>query len=125
MHPTIPTLVDLDEWLRTRLHAKTLVSELPPSLRKPPKNGHTGNRGPQRRDQRIENRQEQPSLFSTLATGATTENRSSPAAKTCMVCDEKHWIEKCDKFLVMDVNQRAQLVKEKKLCFCCFKSTGH
>ena len=125
MHPTIPTLVDLDEWLRARLRAKTLVSEPLPSLGKPPKNGRTGNRRPPQRDQRVQNRQEQPYLFSTLATGATTGNQSSPAAKTCMVCDKKHTIEKCDKFLAMDVNQRAQLGKEKKLCFCCFESTDH
>ena len=57
MHHTIPTLVDLDEWLRARLRAKTLVSEPLPSLGKPLKNGHTCHRRPPRRDQRVENRQ--------------------------------------------------------------------
>ena len=42
-----------------------------------------------------------------------------------MICDKKHAIEKCDKFLAMDVNQTAQLGKEKKLYFCCFESVDH
>ena len=113
IHPTIPTLV-------ARLRAKTLVSEPLPNLGKPPKNGRTGNRRPPRRDQGVENRQEQPYLFSIPATGATTGNQSSPT-----ICDKKHSIGKCDKFLAMNVNQRAQLGKEKMLCFCYFESTDH
>ena len=31
MHPTIPTVVDLDEWLRAKLRVKALVSQLLPS----------------------------------------------------------------------------------------------
>ena len=125
MHPTVPTLVDLVEWLRARLRAKTLVSEPLPSLGKSPKNERTGNRRPPRRDQRVEKRQEQPYRLSTLATGATTGHQSSPTGKTFMVCDRKHSIEKCDKFLAMDVNQRVQLGKEKELGFCCFESRDH
>ena len=105
--------------------AKTLVSEPLPSSGKPHKNGRTANRRPPRRDQRVENRQKQPYLFSTLATAATTGNQSSPTAKTCMAFDEKHSIAKYEKFLTMDVNQRAQSGKEKKLIFCCFGSTDH
>ena len=54
-----------------------------------------------------------------------TGNQSLPAAKSCLICSKKHKIEKCDKFLAMDVNQRAQLGKEKRLCFSCFESADH
>ena len=60
IHPTIPTLVDLDEWLSVRLRAKTLVSEPLASLGKPPKGGRSGyRRSPRKGDQGIDNRQEQ------------------------------------------------------------------
>ena len=55
IHPTIPTLVDLDEWFRARLHAKTLVSEPLPSLGKPWRGRRSGFRTPPRKgDQGIE-----------------------------------------------------------------------
>ena len=44
IHPTIPILVDFDEWLHTRLHAKTLVSEPLPSLGKSLRGGRSGYR---------------------------------------------------------------------------------
>ena len=46
IYPTIPTLVDLDERLRARLRAKTLVSEPLPSLGKPLKGRRSGYRRP-------------------------------------------------------------------------------
>ena len=125
-HPTISTLVDLDEWLRARQSAKTLVSEPLPSLSKHSRGGRTGYRRPPREgDQGIDKRQEQLHRRSTLATGAMTGNQSLPTAKTCLICNKKHKIEKCDKFIAMDVNQRAQLGKQKRLCFSCFESADH
>ena len=107
IHRTIPTLVDLDESLRTRLCAKTLVSEPLPSLGKPPKGGRSGYRRPPRKgDQGIGNRQEQLHRCSTLATDAITGNQSLLTANTCLICNTKHKIEKCDKFIAIDVNQR-------------------
>ena len=44
IHPTIPTLVDLDEWLCARLRAKTLVSEPLPCFGKPSRGGRSGHR---------------------------------------------------------------------------------
>ena len=126
IHPTIPTLVNLDEWLRARLRAKTLVSEPLPSLGKPSKGERTDYRRPLRKgDQGIYNRQEQLHRCSTLATGTMTGNQSLPTANTCLIYNKKHKIEKCDKFITMDVNQRAQLGKEKRLCFSCFESAHH
>ena len=54
-----------------------------------------------------------------------TGNQSLLTSNTCLVCNKKHKIEKCDKFIAMDVNQRAQLGKEKRLCFSCFESADH
>ena len=114
MHPTIPTLVELDEWLCARLRAKTLVSEPLPSLGKLREG-----------DQGIDNRQEQLHRCSAIATGAMTGNQSLPTANTCLICNKKHKTEKCDKFMAMDVNHRAQLGKEKTLCFSRFESADH
>ena len=117
IHPTIPTLVDLDQWLRTTLRAKTLVSEPLPSHGTLPKGGRSGYRRPPRKgDQGIDHRQELLHSCSTLATDAMTGNQSLLTANTCLICNKKHKIEKCDKFIAMDVNQRDQLGKEKRLC---------
>ena len=51
--------------------------------------------------------------------------QTTPTSKTCLVCDNKHTIEKCEKFLAMDVNERALLGKEKRVCFSCFESADH
>ena len=112
IHPTIPTLVDLDGWLRERLRANTLVSEPLPSLGKPSRGARTGYRRPPRKgDQGIDNRQEQLHRLLALATCTMTGNQSLPTANTCVVA--------------MDVNQRAQLGREKRLCFSCFESADH
>ena len=57
--------------------------------------------------------------------GAMTGKQTTPTSKTCQVCDNKHPIEKCEKFLAMNVNERARLGKEKRLCFSCFESADH
>ena len=49
LQPTIPTLADLDEWLRVRLHAKSLVSEPLPNCAKLSKRGRTGDGKPPQR----------------------------------------------------------------------------
>ena len=54
-----------------------------------------------------------------------TGKQTTPTSKSCLVCDNKYPIEKCEKFLAMDVNGRARLGKEKKLCFSCFESADH
>ena len=64
---------------------------------------------PRKGDQHDDSCQEQPHRFST---GATTANHSN----TCLACD---------KFLAMDVNQRAQLDKEKRSRFSCFESPDY
>ena len=75
IHPTTPTLVDLNEQLHARLRAKTLVSEPLPNVGKPLKGGRSGYRRPLRKGNRgIDNRQEQLQRCSTLATGAMTGN---------------------------------------------------
>ena len=126
MQPAIPSLVDLDEWLRVRLRAKTTVCEPLPSFGKPSRGGTSRIRRPPRKgEQHSDRSHEQPHRFSTLATGAMAGKHTPPTSKTCLVCDNKHPIEKCEKFLAMDVNQRAQLGKEKRLCFSCFESADH
>ena len=54
---------------------------------------------------------------------ATTTNDNSP----CELCDQSHDIENCPSFISKKVDERSAFVKEKKLCFGCFKpmSTKH
>ncbi|KAL9972943.1 hypothetical protein ACROYT_G019343 [Oculina patagonica] len=108
MQPAIPTLVDVDEWLHARLHAKTMVCEPLPTFGKPSTGRRSRFRRPPRKEEQHGNIRREPHRFSTLATGATTGKQSQPIIKNCLVCDSKHAIEKCEKFLVIDVNQRAQ-----------------
>ena len=43
---------------------------------------------------------------------------------TCECCGDSHKIYKCDKFNALKVSDRAKLIKNKRLCFNCFR-TGH
>ena len=82
-------------------------------------------RRPPRKGEQHGDSSHEPHRFSTLAMSATARKRSQATSKNCLVCDSKHAVEKCEKLLAMDVNQRAQLGKEKRLCFSCFESTDH
>ncbi|XP_075264417.1 uncharacterized protein LOC142356375 [Convolutriloba macropyga] len=53
-----------------------------------------------------------------LHTHVTTKNQQ------CECCEEEHRIFKCGKFKVLGVNERAQLIKIKGLCFNCLRP-GH
>ncbi|KAL9975997.1 hypothetical protein ACROYT_G013226 [Oculina patagonica] len=52
MQPAIPTLTDLDEWLRARLRAKTTVCEPLPSFGKPSRGGRARFSRPPRKEER-------------------------------------------------------------------------
>ena len=54
-----------------------------------------------------------------------TGNESLPTANTYLICIKKYKIEKSVNLIAMDVNQRGQLGKEKRLCFSCFDSADH
>ena len=54
-------------------------------------------------------------LHSHIATSATT---------TCECCDENHKIYQCQSFKALSVQDRAQLMKTKGLCFNCLRP-GH
>ena len=86
MQPAIPTLVDLDEWLRARLRAKTIVCELLPSFGKPSRGGRSRFRRPPRKGEQHGDSSHEPHRFSTLATSATTGKQSQPTSKNCLVC---------------------------------------
>ena len=52
------------------------------------------------------------------------ENGPNPQVRTVWCATASMQLRR-EKFLAMDVNQRAQLGKERRLCFSCFESTDH
>ena len=118
MQPAIPSLVDLDEWLRVRLRAKTTVCEPLPSFSKPSRGERSRFRRPSRKgEQHSDSSREQPHRFSTSATGAMTGKQTTPTSKTCLVCDNEHPIEKSEKFLAMNVNGSATRHRKEVVLF--------
>ncbi|XP_058444228.1 uncharacterized protein LOC131425933 [Malaya genurostris] len=53
---------------------------------------------------------------------ATTENKSP--TPSCIACSESHYLFQCQAFANMAINQRRELVSQRKLCWNCFR-TGH
>ena len=54
---------------------------------------------------------------------ATSEERSAPKTNQCsMRCNEVHPLHKCPKYLRLDVKDRNNLVKTKKLCINCLSA---
>jgi len=125
-HPTQLTLLDLDEWLGTRVRAKASVSEQPTRSDHVTSNrteGTTNRRQPARRRRESDNNTPQPARAATFATAAPTKEQHK--LPVCRVCSKEHSIEHCDKFKNMNLNQRATFGKENNLCFLCFNSTDH
>ncbi|XP_078347357.1 uncharacterized protein LOC144632559 [Oculina patagonica] len=67
----------------------------------------------------------------TFATSTTPPPNSfvppSPAnqeAQACPLCDGRHALAKCNKFLKSSVDERSDIIRSKGLCYGCFK-TGH
>ncbi|KAK3739937.1 hypothetical protein QZH41_015978, partial [Actinostola sp. cb2023] len=125
-HPTQLTLLDLDEWLGTRVRAKASVSEQPTRSDHVTSNrteGTTNRRQPARRRRESDNNTQQSARVATFATAAPTKEQHK--LPVCRVCSKEHSIEHCDKFKNMNLNQRATFGKENNLCFLCFNSTDH
>ncbi|KAK3726367.1 hypothetical protein QZH41_006069 [Actinostola sp. cb2023] len=125
-HPTQLTLLDLDEWLGTRVRAKASVSEQPTRSDHVTSNrteGTTNRRQLARRRRESDNNTQQPARAATFATAAPTKEQHK--LPVCRVCSKEHSIEHCDKFKNMNLNQRATFGKENNLCFLCFNSTDH
>ncbi|XP_031554426.1 uncharacterized protein LOC116291397 [Actinia tenebrosa] len=68
--------------------------------------------------------------LATSTTKAKQNEQRSPLpatatyGPTCLICDGKHAIAKCDTLNQTNADARFELVREKRLCFRCFKS-GH
>ena len=56
---------------------------------------------------------------------ATKVVNKNPKVKKCAMCDKtEHEISKCQQYLDASVDERFELTKKKRLCFCCLKY-GH
>ncbi|XP_055633126.1 uncharacterized protein LOC129773538 [Toxorhynchites rutilus septentrionalis] len=56
-----------------------------------------------------------------VANSATASSRPSPPS--CIACPEKHLLFQCSAFQRMTVEQRRELISQKRLCWNCFKSS--
>jgi len=148
MMPRRSTLVDFDEWLRARVRAKAAVADNPtrgqartnasgrlnqPAASKGRSNANVYQPRASLLTTNVNKRNassaEEPKT-TVPTSNASPSNRQSKDTKTynseeCPVCQQKHSIEKCERFKSMSVNERAKLAKEKTLCFFCLKSTEH
>ena len=116
--PKVPSLHDFDLWLRARVRAKASVTEkLISKQRKPPLRPE-GNGWRQRPPNKGLNR---PPPLITLTTGLGEPNTPTAEPSPCSICSQRHNIEDCSTFKALNVNQYAQLAKEKRLCFCCLR----
>ena len=124
MSPKGPSLQDLNIWLGARVRAKASVSD------------HQTNRGPPKTSPRPDSRggrkgqtQRRPNNLSPsvsmLVPGVQDTKKTPIEGKRCLICSQSHQIENCETVRALDVNDRAQLAKEKKLCFRCLSDSEH
>ena len=116
--PKVPSLHDLDLWLRARVRAKASVAEKPISKQRKPPLRPEGNGWRQRPPIKGLNG---PLPLTTLTMGVGEPNTPTAEPSPCSICSQRHNIEDCSTFKALNVNQRAQLAKEKRLCFRCLR----
>ena len=59
--------------------------------------------------------------LTTLTMGISEPNTPKAEPSPCSISSQHHNTEDCSTFKALYVNQRAQLAKEKRLCFRCLK----
>ena len=116
--PKVPSLHDFDLWLRARVRAKASVAEKPISKQRKPPFRPEGNGWRHRPPIKGHNG---PPPLTTLTTGVGEPNTPAAEQSPCSICSQRHNIEDCSTFKALNVNERAQLAKEKRLCFRCLK----
>ena len=116
--PKVPSLHDFDLWLRARVRAKASVAEKPISKQRKPPLRPEGNGWRQRPPIKGLNG---PLPLTTLTMGVGEPNTPTAEPSPCSICSQRHNIEDCSTFKALNVNQRAQLAKEKRLCFRCLR----
>ena len=70
----------------------------------------------------------QSQSMATSATPVRLSKRQQPTAtpqrRSCPACNGSHPIEKCSTFIKATVDERLNIIREKRLCFGCFKGGG-
>ena len=72
-------------------------------------------------------RQPKPVVFSALASHSQQSHKPTDASKLklkCPLCDNNHWLSRCEQFRKRSVEDRIKFVLDKKLCNNCL-SPGH
>ena len=108
LRPANPTLADLDRWLRGHIDAGRLVSA--EDVNGPPAPAKTSKEPAQPAIR--------PRRYVLSATKRPT------LEMTCDMCGGAHLVTDCPKFKAASISDRADVVKEKCLCWSCLRS-GH
>ena len=118
---TRPTLVDLDEWLRRQVAAgRVTVTQ-------------TGHKQPAKVE--VSTAEGRPRRFATASAPtagrainsvmtAAIKPRAAASRGDCVICQQTHDIQSCDKFAALIVDDRAALAGRNGLCFNCL-GRGH
>ena len=119
---TRPTLVDLDEWLRRQVAAgRVTVTQ-------------TGHKQPAKVE--VSTAEGRPRrVFATASaptpgrainseTTAAIKPRAAASRGDCVICQQTHDIQSCDRFAALTVDERAALAGRYGLCFNCL-ARGH
>ena len=118
---TRPTLVDLDEWLRRQVAVgRVTVTQ-------------TGHKQPAKVE--VSTAEGRPRRFATASAPtagrainsvmtAAIKPRAAASRGDCVICQQTHDIQSCDKFAALTVDDRAALAGRDGLCFNCL-GRGH
>ena len=109
-----PNLAHLEGWLQERILAS--------------KDSYLPRKGEDRKDQRDQRdpkrgpgkqyQQQDGQLFTGKVGNGKTSNK---LYNSCYLCEDKHRVHKCPKYVAMDPSERFEMAKKKRLCYNCLK----
>ena len=65
-----------------------------------------------------------PMATSNVSQQQNTSSTPEQRKPKCFICDNEHYVNQCEKFKAMSIEERINAVTEKRLCFKCLK-IGH
>ena len=119
---TRPTLVDLEEWLRRQVAAGR-VTVTQTGHKQPAKVEVSTAEGRPRRVFATASAPTAGRAINSVMTAAI-KPRDSASRGDCVICQQTHDIQSCDKFAALTVDDRAALAGRDGLCFNCL-GRGH
>ncbi|XP_062557814.1 uncharacterized protein LOC134222670 [Armigeres subalbatus] len=113
---TMPSYVTMVNFLQN--YARVLIAVAPTSPSPPPL-------------PRFKSKSTKSFAYPATATAVSSSSSSVQAstvgipAKPCAKCDQHHYLYHCSDFRNLDVGQRMDLVRQKRLCMNCLRSSSH